>query len=169
MSSSNVRRRRCSTVAVCAIATAVLGVGCGGSDEGASDGELRGVVDDLTHDVFVGVGLASGKQRFHVPGTALTVIPVDGSLRTFTSGDANIATDEPRLADQVQPVGSNTKVMTATVVMQLVEDGRVGLEDTLPRIAQRNRADGGRLSTLVAEFRAKVRRVTLRELLNHTS
>jgi len=164
-----VRGARLSVAALCAIAAAGIGVGCGGSDQGASDAELRGVVDDLTHDVFVGVGLASGKQRFHVPGTALTVIPVGESLRTFTSGVANIATDEPRLADQVQPIGSNTKVMTATVVMQLVEDGRIRLEDTLPQIAARNRADGGRLFGLAAEFRTKVRRVTLRELLNHTS
>jgi CubicO group peptidase (beta-lactamase class C family) len=153
---------------VCAAATAMLGVGCGGSDQGASDSQLRGVVDDLTHDVFVGVGLSS-KQRFHVPGTALTVSPVGGPDRTFTSGVANIATDEPRLADQVQPIGSNTKVMTATLVMQLVEQGRIGLEQTLPTIAEANLHDGGRLARVVAAYRDKTHDLTLRELLNHTS
>ncbi|HEX2436358.1 MAG TPA: serine hydrolase domain-containing protein [Solirubrobacterales bacterium] len=88
----------------------------------------------------------SGRQRFHVPGTALTVIPAGEPLRTYTSGDADIATGEPRLADQVQPVGSGTKVMTATIVMQLVEDGDIALEETLPEVADANRADGGRLA-----------------------
>jgi CubicO group peptidase (beta-lactamase class C family) len=158
-----------SLVAVACAASIGLGAGCGGSFQGASDAQLRVVVDDLTHDVFTGVGLASGTQRFHVPGTALTVIPVGEPLRTYTSGVADIATDEPRLADQVQPVGSNTKVMTATVVMQLVEDGEIGLDQTLPRIAAAHRADRGRLARLVRSFERRVHRVTLRELLNHTS
>ena len=161
-------RARGWAAAACA-ASIALGAGCGGSSQGATDAQLRVVVDDLTHDVFTGVGLASGRQRFHVPGTALTVIPVGEPLRTYTSGVANIATDEPRLADQVQPVGSNTKVMTAVLVMQLVEDGEIGLDETLPRIAAAHRADGGRLARLVRKFERRVHRITLRELLNHTS
>ena len=158
-----------ASAALCAAAIVALGGGCGGSDDGPGNAQLQAVADDLTGDVFIGVGLASGKQRFHVPGTALTFSPVGGAPRTFTSGVSNIATEEPRAEDQVQPIGSNTKVMTAVLVMQLVEDGELSLEETLPEIAARNRADGGRLARLAGHYERKVRHVTLRELLNHTS
>ncbi len=151
------------------IAIAATGLGCGEDGSPPPAGELQAIADGLTDDVLVGDGLAGGKQRFHVPGTSLTVASADGAPETVVSGVSSIADDAPLEAGQVQVVGSNTKVVTAVLVLRLVEEGRLGLDERLPEIAEGNDADGGRLSRLAADYGHRVDEVTLRELLNHTS
>jgi CubicO group peptidase (beta-lactamase class C family) len=150
--------------------SAMLVAGCGGEQPvRPSDARLQGVVDGLTQDLFVGSGLTGQRQAFHVPGSALTVeTPEDGS-RTFLSGTSRLGSAAPVQADQVQPIGSNTKVVTAVLVMRLVETGKVGVGERLPSIASRYRSDDGRLRSLVERFRGKLADVELRELLDHTS
>jgi CubicO group peptidase (beta-lactamase class C family) len=128
---------------VAAAVLAVLAVGCGsGRDENPPDEQLQSVVDGLTQDVFVGNGL---------------------------SGLANVADGTPVSADLVQPGGSNTKVVTAVLVMQLVEQGRFDVDDKLVDVESRYRRDGGALARLVSRYRGRLRDVELRELLDHTS
>jgi CubicO group peptidase (beta-lactamase class C family) len=155
---------------VAAAVLAVLAVGCGsGRDENPPDEQLQSVVDGLTQDVFVGNGLTGQRQLFHLPGAALTVDTTDGGARTFVSGLANVADGTPVSADLVQPVGSNTKVVTAVLVMQLVEQGRFDVDDKLVDVESRYRRDGGALARLVSRYRGRLRDVELRELLDHTS
>lgn len=142
--------------------------GCGDEDEPPA-GEIQEIADHVTEDVFVGTGLAGGRQRFHVPATSLSVNDSEGDTETAVSGIANLRDESPIELGQVQPVGSNSKVVTAVLVMRLVEEGRLDLEGGLPEIARFNRRDSGRLHRLVSEFEHKVRDVTLHELLNHTS
>ncbi|GAA0483681.1 serine hydrolase domain-containing protein [Streptomyces olivaceiscleroticus] len=76
-----------------------------------------------------------------------------------TSGVGNTDTGQPRGADDVFRVGSITKTFVATVTLQLAAEGRLHLDDTverwLPGVVRGHGHDG--------------RRVTLRQLLNHTS
>jgi len=80
-------------------------------------------------------------------------------LVRVATGVLNASTGRPTSVDSLFQIGSITKPCTATVVMQLVEEGKIGLDipvkDILP---------GFRLST--AEL---TNGVTVRHLLNHTS
>ncbi|MQY10002.1 D-alanyl-D-alanine carboxypeptidase [Streptomyces sp. RB5] len=96
--------------------------------------------------------------RDGAPGVLVTV--VDGKNRwTGTAGVADRDTKRPpRSADHFR-VGSITKTFTATLVLQLEAEGRLSIDDTvetwLPGLVRGNGHDG--------------RRITVRQLLNHTS
>ncbi|MFD7443482.1 serine hydrolase domain-containing protein [Streptomyces sp. NPDC059909] len=76
-----------------------------------------------------------------------------------TTGLANTATGRERLPQDRFRVGSITKTFVATVLLQLEAEGRLGLDDTvekwLPGVVRGNGHDG--------------RKITVRQLLNHTS
>ncbi|MDU0253935.1 serine hydrolase domain-containing protein [Streptomyces sp. PU10] len=93
-----------------------------------------------------------------VPG--VTVTARDGH-RTWsrTEGVGDLGTGEPRSERDRYRVGSITKTFVATVVLQLEAEGRLSLDDTvdewLPGVVEGNGNHGDR--------------ITLRQLLNHTS
>jgi len=135
---------------------------------GLSQVVLRSIIRGITRDVFIGRGIGP-RQLFKVPASALTVDLPGGGSRTARSGFSNPTEDRRIGLLQVQPVGSMTKVVTATMLMQLVEDGLLAVEDTVPEIAAAHAGDGGVLRDLVDRYEDRLRDVTLRELLNHTS
>jgi CubicO group peptidase (beta-lactamase class C family) len=156
-------------VSALVIASGVV-TGCGGGAQpGPSDERLQSIVDGLTHDVFVGSGLTGRTELFHVPGSELTVQAGAGESRTFVSGTSSLASDAPLEAERVQPIGSNTKVATAVIVMQLVEAGKLRVDERLPAVAAQYPQEGRALAKLVEQYRSKLRDVKLRELLDHTS
>ncbi|MCD7441031.1 beta-lactamase family protein [Streptomyces lincolnensis] len=75
------------------------------------------------------------------------------------AGTAKRGTDRPMPWNGRFRIGSATKTFTATVVLQLVGEGRMSLDDTverwLPGVVRGNGNDGGR--------------ITVRQLLQHTS
>ncbi|MEU8198141.1 serine hydrolase domain-containing protein [Microbispora amethystogenes] len=92
------------------------------------------------------------------PG-ALAEVSKAGRTETVARGLADTRTRERPRADMRFRVGSTTKTFVATVVLQLVAEGRLRLDDTverwLPGLVTGNGNDG--------------RAVTVRMLLNHTS
>ncbi len=73
-------------------------------------------------------------------------------------GLANVETGEPLRCDQPFQIGSNTKMMTATILLQLVEEGQLSLDD--------------HLSDYLPDYASALPygdQITLRELANHTS
>ncbi|MEW2566852.1 serine hydrolase domain-containing protein [Streptomyces sp. NPDC047070] len=93
-----------------------------------------------------------------VPGVAAQA---DRNRTTWkaTAGVGDLRTKKPRSAEDRYRVGSITKTFTSTVVLQLEAERRLSLDDTvdkwLPGVVSGNGHDG--------------RRITLRQLLNHTS
>ncbi len=75
------------------------------------------------------------------------------------AGTAELGTERPVPWDGRFRIGSATKTFTATVVLQLVGEGRLSLDDTvehwLPGVVQGDDRDGSR--------------ITVRQLLQHTS
>ncbi|WP_329416679.1 beta-lactamase family protein [Streptomyces sp. NBC_00704] len=75
------------------------------------------------------------------------------------AGTADLATGRKPQADDRFRVGSITKTFVATLMLQLEEEGKLSLDDTvdrwLPGLVQGNGHDGGK--------------ITLRQILNHTS
>ncbi len=64
--------------------------------------------------------------------------PAAASL--FARGDANLETHEPRRLDQPFRIGSITKTMYGTVILQLADEGRLSVTDpiakSVPRLSQ---------------------------------
>ncbi|MFE0044205.1 serine hydrolase domain-containing protein [Streptomyces albireticuli] len=104
----------------------------------------RGLDDIIRKDGVVGAQatLANGTGRIHV-----------------TAGTAERGTNRPMPAQGYFRMGSNTKTFVATVMLQLVGEGKVRLNDTvdhwLPGVVDANGNDG--------------KRITVRQLLQHTS
>jgi CubicO group peptidase (beta-lactamase class C family) len=68
-----------------------------------------------------------------VPGAALGVW-ADGSESLAAHGVLNAATGVETTADSLFQIGSITKVWTATMIMQLVEEGRLSLDTTVSEV-----------------------------------
>ncbi|MFF2659715.1 serine hydrolase domain-containing protein [Kitasatospora sp. NPDC058032] len=94
-----------------------------------------------------------------MPAALATVKGRDGRSRTYTAGVGDLATGARVPVDGQIRAGSNTKAFTAVVVLQLVAEGKVGLDaavDTyLPGLLRGDGFDG--------------RTITVRQLLQHTS
>ncbi|WP_350275115.1 serine hydrolase domain-containing protein [Kribbella sp. HUAS MG21] len=100
--------------------------------------------------------LATGNS---FPGVLATVRERGGRARTYTAGVADLTTREPVRRDSRVRVGSNTKPFTATVVLQLVGEGKVGLDSPVEKY----------LPGLVRGAGIDGRKITVRQLLQHTS
>ncbi|WP_353963704.1 serine hydrolase domain-containing protein [Streptomyces sp. NBC_00160] len=94
-----------------------------------------------------------------LPAALASVRDGKGRTRTHTAGVGDLATGAKVPQDGQVRVGSTTKTFTAVVVLQLVAEGKVGLDtdvDTyLPGLVRGEGIDG--------------RGITVRELLQHTS
>ncbi|MFD5742760.1 serine hydrolase domain-containing protein [Streptomyces massasporeus] len=97
-------------------------------------------------------------EKGGLPGAAATVRDAQGSW-FGRSGHADTGTGRKRTAGEHFRGASITKTFVATVLLQLEAEGRLDLDDTverwLPGLVHGNGYDGGK--------------VTLRQLLNHTS
>ena len=98
-------------------------------------------------------------EKHHVPGAPLGILDGD-DLVEVAHGVLNVRTGQPATTESVFQIGSITKVWTATVVMQLVDEGLAR-----PRHPGRRGAPGA------APLRPRGRRrpLTIRHLLTHTS
>lgn len=94
-------------------------------------------------------------QRQHIPGLSLLVSKGGQILRAEGFGLANVELQVPVKPETVFQSGSMGKQFTATAVMMLVEEGKVGLDDPLTKYF----SDGP----------ASWKEVTVRELLSHTA
>jgi D-alanyl-D-alanine carboxypeptidase len=94
-----------------------------------------------------------------VTGVQARMITEDGEQLVVTSGVADTTTNEPVNPEGSFRIGSDTKPFVATVVLQLVGEGRLALDDTveqhLPGVVAGNGNDGNA--------------ITIRNLLQHTS
>jgi len=102
--------------------------------------------------------LESSLRRHGVPGASVAVLE-GGREVTAAAGIANVATGVDVTTDTLMHIGSITKLFTTTLVMQLVEEGRLELDDLVWR----------HLPELELADREALQRITVRMLLNHTS
>jgi D-alanyl-D-alanine carboxypeptidase len=155
---STSRTRRCSALtAGLGAALLVLPSACGGSTrEGAArvtpasahadaptpapTPALQRALDDV---------VAAG-----APGAVVLVHDRDGT-RTLASGTSDLGRSTPMAAAMATRIGGLTKSFTATVALQLVGEGRIGLDDPIERWLPGAVPGGAAIS--------------VRQLLNHTS
>jgi CubicO group peptidase (beta-lactamase class C family) len=112
------------------------------------------------HDVqaWLGSNLPQLLERYGVPGAAWAVLHGD-QVVDGAAGLLSKSTEVEATADSVFQIGSVTKLWTSTLVMQLVDEGKVDLDRPV--------------RTYLPEFRiadeAAAAAITVRQLLNHTA
>ncbi|MDS0134467.1 MULTISPECIES: serine hydrolase domain-containing protein [unclassified Amycolatopsis] len=94
----------------------------------------------------------------HVPGAAVAVY-AGGEIADHAAGVLNKATGVEADVDSLFQIGSITKVWTATLVMQLVDDGVLGLDRPVREY----------LPEFVLGDEEAAARITVRQLLCHTA
>jgi CubicO group peptidase (beta-lactamase class C family) len=109
----------------------------------------RSTVADI--DRFVAQEMA----RQHIPGVAVGVYTNGRIALAKGYGLSNVELNVPVTAATIFQSGSLGKQFTSAAVMMLVEEGKIGLDDSLPRY--------------FPEAPATWRGITIRQLLSHTS
>ncbi|TWF98177.1 D-alanyl-D-alanine carboxypeptidase [Kitasatospora viridis] len=132
--------------AVAAVATTIGALAPTAAFAGGRPDSVQASLNTLVKDDGVPAALASVKGR-------------DGRTHSYTAGVGDVATGAKVPVDGQIRIGSNTKTFTAVVVLQLVAEGKIGLDtsvDTyLPGLLRGDGIDG--------------RNITVRQLLQHTS
>ena len=91
----------------------------------------------------------------NIPGVSLAVMRDGKIIKATGYGLANVELNVPVTPQMVFNAGSLAKAFTATAVMMLVEEGKVGLDD--------------KISKYLPEAPASWNEITIRRLLTHTS
>lgn len=94
-------------------------------------------------------------QAHDAPGAVVGVVIAEGQRYTITSGVSDLGAQTSMSADNRFRVGSVTKTMVATVALQLVDEGRMKLDDAVEAWLPAVVPNGDH--------------ITIRQLLNHTS
>ncbi len=102
--------------------------------------------------------LADCVAKNNIPGASLAIYH-EGRTHTAAAGVLNLNTGVQATIDSVFMIGSTTKVLTSTLLMQLVDEGMVGLELPANRYLPEVKIGGEALPEII----------TVGMLLNHTS
>ncbi len=126
------------------------------SERAALDTSLRGAV-----------------ERKDVPGVVALVTNRERVLYQSAFGVADVATGRPLTSDALFRIASMTKPVTSVALMQLVEQGRLGLDDAaekyLPELAGLKVFESFDPATGAYQLRPASRPATVRHFLTHTS
>lgn len=98
------------------------------------------------------------REKHGVVGATLGVLK-DGTIETAASGLLNLDTQVECTPQSVFQIGSIGKIFTTTLIMQLIDEGRLDLDAPVTRY----------LRDFTLADRAASRAITVRHLLNHTS
>ncbi len=112
--------------------------------------------DTLT--AWLGERLSDYAAHYGIPGASAAIIK-DGQCATAATGLLNLETRVAATRDALFQIGSITKTFTATLVLQLLEQGRIQLEDPVRRHLPYFAVASSEISETV----------TVRHLLTHTS
>ena len=150
-SSSRSSRRRLlvwRVLAVPVVAAIALGAAGGAASAAPSKGEAESLKSR-----------AQGLVEAGYPAVLAAVTDSKGESAGVAVGKGNLETGQAPPMDGEVRIGSNTKTFVAVVVMQMVQEGKVGLDEPietyLPGLIKGEGIDGSR--------------ITVRQLLQHTS
>ena len=117
--------------------------------------------------------LRGAVERNDVPGVVALVTSRERVLYRGAFGVADVATGRPLAADALFRIASMTKPVTSVALMQLVEQGRIGLDDAaenvLPELKGLKVLTSFDPASGVYTLRAPARPPTVRHFLTHTS
>lgn len=99
--------------------------------------------------------LLSSKFRTSEPGCEILVAKKGEIVYKKAFGSANLELNVPIKPEMVFKLGSITKQFTAVAILQLVEQGKISLQDSLQKF--------------VPDFPSNSKKITIENLLTHTS
>lgn len=112
------------------------------------------------------------QRRGGAPGVVAMATDRDGNFYEGAAGSRELGQDRPMTTDSVFAIFSTTKALTGTCAMQLVEEGRIRLDDPVgkyvPEIDQLQVLEGFDASGQPLT-RAPRRPITINDLMLHTS
>jgi methyl acetate hydrolase len=117
--------------------------------------------------------LRSAVERKDVPGVVTLITDRKGVLYQSAFGVADVATGRQLTSDALFRIASMTKPITSTALMQLVEQGKIGLDDPaekyLPELKNPKVVESFNATTGDYKLRPASRLPTVRQFLTHTS
>src|SRR3569833_329376 len=135
---------------------------------GALNGRSR-----MSESAALDASLQAAVERKDVPGVVALVVDRDRVLYQGAFGVADVATGRPLTADALFRIASMTKAITSVALMQLIEQGRLGLDDPaekyLPELIGLKVFDSFDAATGTYTLRPASRPATVRHFLTHTS
>lgn len=96
--------------------------------------------------------------KYNIPGGSVAILE-NGAISTFSAGTTNIRTGQPVTTESIFLIGSITKVLTTTLIMQLVDEGEIELDAPVVNYIPDLKLSDERATAAV----------TIRSLLNHTN
>jgi CubicO group peptidase (beta-lactamase class C family) len=117
--------------------------------------------------------LRAAVERKDVPGVVALVTDRKGVIYQAAFGVADVSSGRPLAADSMFRIASMTKPITSFALMQLVEQGKLGLDDPaskyLPELANLQVIESFDPATGAYKLRPAARPATVRHFLTHTS
>src|SRR5215471_7587215 len=121
----------------------------------------------------IDTSLRSAVERKDVPGVVALITSRERVLYQNAFGVADVATGRPLTSDALFRIASMTKPITTVALMQLVEQGRLGLDDPaekyLPELAGLKVIESFDPATGAYQVRPASRPPTVKHFLTHTS
>jgi D-alanyl-D-alanine carboxypeptidase len=151
--------RRSGTAGLALLTAALLGLAVSAPAAGASVAPTSAEASDESRTPRDLQAIADRLVEAGYPGAIATRTAPDGASRTAVAGTSDLATGSPIPADAEVRVGSASKTFTAVVILQLVDEGRLALDDTVEEL----------LPGVLRSQTADASTITVRHLLQHTS
>src|SRR5262245_21533115 len=121
----------------------------------------------------IDTSLRAAVERGDVPGVVALVTDRNGVIYQNAFGVTDVASKRQLTTDAMFRIASMTKAVTSTALMQLVEQGRIGLDDPvgkyLPELANPQVIESFDPATGDYRLRPAARPMTVRHVLTHTS
>lgn len=137
----------------------------------ASAGTARAV--NSPERAALDASLRGAVERKEVPGVVALITDRERVLYQSAFGVADVATGRPLTSDALFRIASMTKPVTSVALMQLVEQGRLGLDDPaekyLPELVGLKVVESFDPATGACKLRPASRPATVRHFLTHTS
>jgi CubicO group peptidase (beta-lactamase class C family) len=131
------------------------------------------VAQNLPGSEAIDASLRAAVERKDVPGVVALVVDKQRVLYQGAFGVADVASGRPLDADAVFRIASMTKAATSVALMQLVEQGRIGLDDPvgkyLPELAAPQVFESFDAATGAYTLRPAAKPMTVRHALTHTT
>ena len=121
----------------------------------------------------IDAALRTAVERGDVPGVVALVTDRKGVVYRGAFGVTDLESKRPMALDSMFRIASMTKAVTSTALMQLVEQGKLGLEDPvdkyLPEMTRLPVFESFDAATGAYVLRPSTRPITVRRVLTHTS
>ncbi len=121
---------------------------------GAASPTPTAIPDSALVDAQLQSTLDRVRVKLSIPGVSVAILWDDGQSWVGASGLRNVATADPMTTDTAFALASISKTFTAAVVLQLVEEGKLALDESV--------------APMLPQFKLDPR-ITVRMLLDHTS